>query len=113
GRSRLGVRYPAARRAAHARWEVEGLCIPRHRSVVKIGCSRPDISQAGTAEKIKVVEVLGPIGASVVDGLAARCPPIGLTDAKFSVHSAANEDTVVARYAAGIDEGREAAASFG
>src|SRR5215813_5780746 len=37
----------------------------------------------------------------------------GLHDAKFSVHSAANEDTVVARYAAGIDEGIEAAASFG
>src|SRR5262249_25225127 len=62
---------------------------------------------------IKVVGVLGDIGASVVDGLAARCLPIGLNDAKFSVHAAANEDTVVARYAAGIDEGIEAAASFG
>src|SRR5215813_9440614 len=37
----------------------------------------------------------------------------GLHDAKFSVHSAANKDAVVARYAAGIDEGIEAAASFG
>src|SRR5262245_4458469 len=93
--------------------DADGLWKRGHRAVVKIGCSHRDIPQAGNTENIKVVEVLDHIGASVVDGLAARCPPIGLNDAQFSVHSAANEDTVVARYAAGIDEGREAAASFG
>src|SRR5262249_23063031 len=84
----------------------------RHRSIVKIGRRHRDIPQAGNTENIKVVGILGDIGASVVDGLAARCLPIGLNDAKFSIHSAANEDTVVARYAAGIDEGIKAAASF-
>jgi hypothetical protein len=39
--------------------------------------------------------------------------PIVLNDAKFLVHSAANKHTVVARCAAGVDEGIEAAASFG
>src|SRR5262249_11264977 len=72
-----------------------------------------DIAQAGNTENIKVVGVLGYIGASVVDGLAARCLPIGFNDAKFSVHSATNEHTVVARCAAGIDEGLEAGARFG
>src|SRR6516164_7678330 len=97
----------------HPRHDADGLRKRRHRSVVKIGRGHRDIPQAGNPENIKVVGVLGDIGASVVEGLAARCLPIGLNDAKFSVHSAANEDAVVARYAAGIDEGIEATASFG
>src|SRR5215468_10918051 len=109
------ARFGVARRhpELHPRHDADGLRKRRHRPVVKIGRRHRDIPQAGNTENIKVVGVLGDIGASVVDGLAARCLPIGLNDTEFSVHSAANEDTVVARYAAGIDEGIEAAASLG
>src|SRR5262249_4492274 len=105
----VAQRYPEL----HPRHDADGLWKRRHRPVVKIGRGHRDIPQARNTENIKVVGVLGDISASVVDGLAARCLPIGLNDAKFSVHSAANKDAVVARYAAGIDEGIEAAASFG
>src|SRR5262249_40036847 len=97
----------------HPRHDADGLWKRRHRSIVKIGRSHRDVPQAGNTENIKVVGTLGDVVAAGVDGLAARCLPIGPNDAKFSVHSAANEDTIVARYAAGIDEGIEAAASFG
>src|SRR6516225_8017847 len=109
------ARFGVAQRHSelHPRHDADGLRKRRHRPVVKIGRGHRDIPQAGNTENIEVVRVLGDIGASVVDGLAARCHPIGLNDAKFSVHSAANEDSVVARYAAGIDEGIEASARFG
>jgi len=109
--TRFGVaqRHPEL----HPRHDADRLWKSHHRPVVKIGRGHRNIPQAGNTEKIKVVGVLGDIGASVVDGLAARCFPIVLNYAKFLVHSAANEDTVVARYAAGIDEGIEATASFG
>src|SRR5262249_11842874 len=109
------ARFGVAQRHSelHPRHDADGLWKRRHRPVLTIGRGHRDIPQAGNPENMRVVGFLGDIGGSVVDGLAARCLPIGLNDAKFSVHSAANEDTVVARYATGIDEGIEAAASFG
>src|SRR5262245_58444090 len=108
---RFGVAQPHPE--LHPRHDADGLRKRRHRAVVKVGRGHRDIAQAGNTENIEVVGILGDIGASIVDGLAARCFPIGLNNTEFSVHSAANEDTVVAPCTAGIDEGIEAAASFG
>src|SRR5262245_13896124 len=57
----------------HPRHDTDGLWKRRHRPVVKIGRGHRDIPQAGNTENIKVVGVFGDIGASVIDGLAARC----------------------------------------
>src|SRR5262249_14650395 len=97
----------------HSCHDADRLWKRRHRPIVEIWRGHRDIPQAGNTENIKVVGVLGDISASVVDGLAARCLPVVLNNAKFSVHSAANENPVVAHCTASVDEGIEAAASFG